>query len=237
MGGVVILLFIILIDIGYVMSSAACLGDLAKVPDGHWMERTYLLMTFVLSYTASNVALLCCLSAFLGALGERTGIMGRVRTHDATYWRDGIRQYLAAILRGMFVFLVLMSGLMVLGAANFTSPTQAAYGNLAGAASLFSFLIGRDPRMFSKIVEKVNRLEFEKDTPNDANNTHPGTASTILDKDKFVTEVKRTEEHVHAEATGPAVCNDRRQKHTAELSSKTDRQTAEGSESVSYVCP
>jgi hypothetical protein len=93
-------------------------------------------------YTLSNVAMLCCLSAVIG------GICSGKEDVSITN--------LAA--NGLFIYLVLISGLLLLGTSPFDNLAQAQYTRLAGTSSLFSFMVGYNPKMLSRLISKIEDL-------------------------------------------------------------------------------
>ncbi len=111
------------------------------------------LVVILLCHTVSNVALLCCLAAFLGVIASRA--VGRSNMNVQTpYERMGV--YVAAVTRGFFVFLVIQSGSILLSDQAFTNLTLERYVRLAGLSSLFSFAIGYNPRLFGELLDRVN---------------------------------------------------------------------------------
>jgi hypothetical protein len=104
-------------------------------------------------HTVTNTALLCCLAAFLGALGFR--VLG-VKTGAA----DGLDRrdaYVAAATRGFYVFLIVQSGSIMLSDQAFTNLTLEKYIRLAGLSSLLSFTVGYNPALFRQLMERVDR--------------------------------------------------------------------------------
>jgi hypothetical protein len=93
-------------------------------------------------YTLSNVAMLCCLASIIGGICREP--------------RDGRILVLAA--NGLFIYLILISGLLLLGTNPFENLNQAQYTRLAGTYSLFSFMIGYNPKMLSKLAGKLEEL-------------------------------------------------------------------------------
>jgi hypothetical protein len=119
---------------------------------GFW-EVSGSLLVILLCHTVSNVALLCCLAAFLGVIASRA--VGRPNTNVQTPpERMGV--YVAAVTRGFFVFLVIQSGSILLSDQAFTNLTLERYVRLAGLSSLFSFAIGYNPRLFGELLDRVN---------------------------------------------------------------------------------
>jgi len=103
------------------------------------------------SYTVTNVAMLCCISSLLGGIY-------RGATKREEEYRDkaiGMR-ILPYLIQGFVIFLLLVSGLFLLGEEPFNNLTQNKYIRLAGTASLLSFLAGYRPRIFYKWLERLD---------------------------------------------------------------------------------
>jgi len=108
----------------------------------------------VTCYTLTNVALLCCTASLLGAAGRRARLE-RVDEHQ----EDGISNpYVSAMIRGFFVFLVLLSGVLILLEKPFDAPSQEQYLRLAGFVSLLSFLVGYNPHLFARLLKRIADL-------------------------------------------------------------------------------
>jgi len=83
------------------------------------------------SYTVTNVAVLCSMSSLLGGLYRRA-------TKGPG---DSISMYcLPYLIQGFVVFLLLISGMLLISEDPFTGVTQSKYIRLAGSASLLSFV-------------------------------------------------------------------------------------------------
>jgi hypothetical protein len=114
-------------------------------------------------FTPTNLALVCCFAGVLGAMGRRV-VLAAERDrgpHDHTF------PFLSAVLRGFFVYLAVISGILVLlenpilGTA---SPGQ--YIRFAGLLSLTSFFVNYDPTMFVSLLNRV-RDQMQQDPEND----------------------------------------------------------------------
>jgi len=112
-------------------------------------------MIVLLCHTVPNIAILCCLSAFLGVIASRA--IGRSEP-GARPSQDRMSVYVAAVTRGFFVFLVIQSGSILLSDTAFTNLTLERYIRLAGLSSLFSFAIGYNPQLFTHLMLRVNQV-------------------------------------------------------------------------------
>ena len=126
---------------GYRDAVAALTAGRALVPD------VLIILAF---YTVTNVLLLCWLTAILGAAGARA----RIELEDETGKHDLVNPYTSALLRGFFVYLVILSGAMVSvqdPVQNFLPATQEQYVRLAALMSVLGFIVGYNPEFFTKI--------------------------------------------------------------------------------------
>ena len=105
-------------------------------------------------YTFTNVAALCCLSAVVGAIGRSAGIDDVERNDPATDLRT---LCLSAVIRGFFLFLVVLSGTLFVSEQKFDDISIEQYLKLAGLVSLLSFAIGYDPHLFVTFFARVSQ--------------------------------------------------------------------------------
>lgn len=111
-------------------------------------------LVVVTCYTLPNVALLCCSASLLGAAGRRARLERGEEPED-----DGISSpYVSAVIRGFFVFLVLLSGVLILLEKPFDAPSAEQYLRLAGFVSLLSFLVGYNPHLFARLLKRIADL-------------------------------------------------------------------------------
>lgn len=105
-------------------------------------------------HTVTNTALLCCVSAFLGALGLR---VAGGKAGEADGGGDRRDAYVAAVTRGFFIFLIIQSGSIILSDQAFTDLTLEKYIRLAGLSSLLSFTVGYSPDVFRQLMDRVDK--------------------------------------------------------------------------------
>jgi hypothetical protein len=112
-------------------------------------------------WTITNIGLLACVAAFLGALGRRTRFTLRTDLAWAAYQYTlpeftGVgTYYVSAIMRGFGIYVLVLAGLLVLATESLASPTQEAYMRLAPTVSIISFYAGFDPSMFAGLLDRV----------------------------------------------------------------------------------
>jgi hypothetical protein len=128
-----------------------------------------------------NLAWLCVSASTLGAVGNLANL-GDDR--DMQQPRDKSNPLLSAILRGFFVYLFLMSGLLLLDHAPFSNAGPNQYIRLAGFLSLFSFVVSYHPHLFGTlIVSAFERLQVRAGDRN-------GGGSTIVQEHTSVKSVE-----------------------------------------------
>jgi len=130
--------------------------DLLSSPDGNPSAVALAKAMFVIltCYTFTNVAALCCLSAVVGAIGRSAGIDDVERNDPATDLRT---LCLSAVIRGFFLFLVVLSGTLFVSEQKFGNISIEQYLKLAGLVSLLSFAIGYDPHLFVAFFARVSQ--------------------------------------------------------------------------------
>jgi hypothetical protein len=126
-------------------------------PNGKNTVLDFVISLFVIlaCYTFTNIAALCCLSAVIGAIG-RSARIGDVEQNEPS--TDLRTLCISAVIRGFFMFVVILSGTLVLSDQKFDDISIEQYLKLAGLVSLLSFAIGYDPRLFVKFFERVSQL-------------------------------------------------------------------------------
>lgn len=111
------------------------------------------LLVVALCYTPSNLILLCMCSGLLGALSR----IAKLHIKDATEDEipsDKIDPLMSGILRGLFVYFLAISGILLINDTPITSPGQAEYVRLAGILSILSFLLSYNPSRFQSFIAK-----------------------------------------------------------------------------------
>jgi hypothetical protein len=111
----------------------------------------------LLTYTVTNVGLLCCLAALAGSIA---GVTIEVEPSAGSEGQDERESpkgnvaeiLLAGVLRSFLVYLLFLAGVYVAANAPFENPTSEQYARIAGTISTFSFLVGYNPVLFQKIT-------------------------------------------------------------------------------------
>jgi len=139
----------------------AAVGQIAK-PNDALSQKPGLFKSWVivlLSFLPINLAWVCAAASTLGAFGEHANL---ARTHSSRRAQPN-NPYASAVLRGFFVYLFMLSGLLLLDDTPFLHPNPGQYIRLAGFLSLFSFVVSYQPRLFNVlIVWAFHRIEMKE---------------------------------------------------------------------------
>ncbi|HEV8543278.1 MAG TPA: hypothetical protein VGR78_12860 [Verrucomicrobiae bacterium] len=131
------------------------LSDSQVLPVATILRYSFIVLT---TYTVTNVAMLCCISSMLGGIYR-----GSTRADEAMSVPGviGIR-LLPYLIQGFVIFLLLISGLFLLGEDPFANLSANKYIRMAGTASLFSFLAGYKPRIFYRWLHRFDEATTRK---------------------------------------------------------------------------
>ena len=118
-------------------------------------------------WTITNVGLLACCAATLGATGKRTRFTTKVvirseAIHVSQPLKDVFIYYASALMRGFGIYMLVFAGLLVLATETLEAPTQTKYLRLAATLSVMSFYAGYDPETFGSLFGRVRRM-FENE--------------------------------------------------------------------------
>lgn len=107
----------------------------------------------MLTYTLTNVAILCMLACLLGAAAARArlGSDAEGQVEDRTAPRS------SAVLRGFLVYLSLLAGVLIFG-EDPAVATQKQYIRLAGFISLLGFVTNYRPELFARLLRRAGSL-------------------------------------------------------------------------------
>lgn len=146
-----------------------------------------------------NLALLCTVAAVLGAFGsvanlesDQVGYSGRDRTNP----------YISALLRGFFVYLIMISGLLLLDHEPFSNPGPEQYIRLAGLLSMVAFMVNYNPQVFNRLLSLASERVESRNGFKETEETHLGATRLQIERETQVTSV-RSSVDVSADVTGP----------------------------------
>jgi hypothetical protein len=113
------------------------------------------------AYTPMNLIFLCCLASLIGCMGRIvapgvTSIQQR-RAETTSNSNVAFRSTIGAITWGFFVFLLVLSGSMIVFGDPFQASTPAQYMRVACAASALAFVVGWNPGFVQKLVQRVEQ--------------------------------------------------------------------------------
>jgi hypothetical protein len=147
----------------------------------------------LITFLPFNLALLCAAAGALGAFGNRVNLQDDrldLIAHDRS------NPYVSALLRGFFVYLFMISGLLLIDDRPFADSSPQQYVRLAGFLSLFSFAVNYNPYIFNPLIEwAYQRIQ-------------PRTTSSLSDSAAVSLKVEKVEKTTEREkktvATGEA---------------------------------
>jgi hypothetical protein len=160
-----------------------------------------------------NLALICVTAGMLGSFGNRADLSD---DKSPTPSRDDTNPYISAMLRGLFVYLIMISGLLVLDVNPFSNPAPGQYIRLAGFLSLFSFVLSYQPRVFRKIIVWTYHRIEEREGPS----THPERDGINVHYEKETTHESAT---IHKAPEGADALNQLTAPETNESSRNESR--------------
>jgi hypothetical protein len=105
-------------------------------------------------YTPTNLATLCCLASLVGCLAS-TATNAPAAAPRADEPAIPLRPAICAITWGFFIYLLMISGMLLAVESPFASTSPDQYLRLAGTASLLAFVAGWRPELIARLVAHV----------------------------------------------------------------------------------
>jgi hypothetical protein len=103
-----------------------------------------------LCFTPTNIAGLSLVAGLLGALGRKATLHAEEEDpNENPFPEDPINPYLSGLIRGFFMYLLIISGTVIVLETPFSAPTQEQYIRLAGIISIASFIVSYNPNKFT----------------------------------------------------------------------------------------
>jgi hypothetical protein len=152
---VVLLIWLVLLAAGITVSTQPYVDEVRNGLNISLLEALGALVVITFCHTTTNIALLCCLAAFLGVIGSRSVDATR-QVQDAH--QERLSAHVAAATRGFFVYLVVQSGAVAFSDQPFQATTLEQYVRLAALSSLISFAVGYNPGLFQNLLTRVDDL-------------------------------------------------------------------------------
>lgn len=121
----------------------------------------------MLTFTPSNIAILCLVSSFTGGcasllvITKAKKVLGLDEQPDD---KSNSQIYMtenpfSSMLRGIVVFFAFLAGVFITSSTALTEPTAQAYTQAAGIVSMLAFLVGYDPTMFKTFINISEKLK------------------------------------------------------------------------------
>ncbi len=150
-----IILWVVIFLAGIVINSAPYRDKMAaKAPNVFTWIANWFIVLFV--YTPTNVAILSIFAGLLGALGRCATLHVITPSRDEEFPEDPINPYLSGVVRGFIVYLLIISGMIIILESPPISPTgPAQYVRLASVISVASFIVSYNPKYFGKLLHRA----------------------------------------------------------------------------------
>jgi hypothetical protein len=126
-------------------------------------------MMSLLTFTPTNIALLCLISSFSGGCASRLLIAGIAKKSDSANQNhennpSDSAVYMAenpfsSMLRGLVVYFAFLAGVFVASSNPFANSSPQQYAQTAGVVSLFSFIVGYDPTAFRSFISLTGKVK------------------------------------------------------------------------------
>lgn len=148
----------IAIFLGGILVNSAPYRD--QITEGTSDLFTWLIVLMV--YTPTNIAMLSLLMGLLGALG-RCATLSADEECGKISEEDTINPLISGVIRGFIVYLLTISGLLVvLEEAPLTPAEPAPYIRLASIISITAFIVGYNPKYFGKLLNRARQSILTK---------------------------------------------------------------------------
>ncbi len=156
--------WIVLFSLGMLIDSSHYRTTLTT--DFTWFKFIMTMLTF----TPSNIAILCLVSAFTGGCASLLVITKAKKAlglDEAPNAKSSSQIYMSenpfsSMLRGILVFFAFLAGVFITSSNALTEPTAQAYTQAAGVVSMLAFLVGYDPTMFRTLVSISEKIKGDK---------------------------------------------------------------------------
>ncbi len=122
----------------------------------------------MITFTPSNIAILCLVSAFTGGCSSLLVIKKAQKAlgldDPATTNKSNSQIFMnespfSSMLRGILVFFAFLAGIFITSSNALTAPTAQAYTQAAGVVSMLAFLVGYDPTMFRNLINLTEKIK------------------------------------------------------------------------------
>jgi hypothetical protein len=164
-GIIAMLLWLLFFTLGTTVNTAPHRAALQSAPDlASWLGSAGIVFT---CYTVTNIALLASLAAATGEFSQRSRssefLMSR-QSRPVPALHDVCAYYASASLRGFVVYLLGVSGLLLITTDAIANAQQDQYVRLAGTVSVVAFIAGYDVQVFKRVLERIVSLISREET-------------------------------------------------------------------------
>jgi hypothetical protein len=128
----------------------------------------YAFFMTVLTFTPTNIALLCIVSAFTGGCASLLVVSRAQKVIEVSKERDDDKidsqiymneNPFSSMLRGVLVFFAFLAGVFVTSSPAILKPTAESYTQAAGIVSMLAFIVGYDPTFFKTMIGLGQKLK------------------------------------------------------------------------------
>lgn len=157
-----VIAWLVLFSLGMLINS----GPYRTALTTHFNLTDFLLT--ILTYTPTNIALLCLVSAFSGGCtsllvisrAERAlGLDKQDNTPKTSSHLYMSETPFSSMMRGIVVFFAFLAGVFVTSSNAFTAPTAQTYLQAAGVVSMLAFVVGYDPTVFWNLISIAEKIK------------------------------------------------------------------------------
>ena len=124
------------------------------------MDALRALVIIAFCYTPTNLAMLCCLAALVGCLASTATNPPPKQAVAGDASAIPLRPAMSAVTWGFFIYLFMISGMLLAVENPFASTSPDQYLRLAGTASLLAFVVGWRPELVAKLITQVSNTRF-----------------------------------------------------------------------------
>lgn len=157
-GCLVLVLWMILFIFGLFVPTAGWRGELLNgTTPWYYLPRVG---AVGLCYTLTNAFFLACSASFLGCMAHRWQVAdGSELIPENTRSAFASRLYVSAVLRGFFLYLMFISGFLIVSTEETVTKTEfGQYIRIGGMISVFGFIVGYDPNLLIRLIRRILSL-------------------------------------------------------------------------------
>lgn len=126
----------------------------------------YKFIMTMITFTPSNIAILCLISAFTGGCGSLMVIKKAQKALGLDDPNSKINSHIymtenpfSSMLRGILVFFAFLAGVFITSSTALSQPTPQSYTQAAGIVSMIAFVVGYDPSVFFSLLNIAGKIK------------------------------------------------------------------------------